>query len=97
MNTTSNHRRTATIVRYHCYGTPRHHLSVCYLGEVLRWAVRDADGYHQGHATADMVHNGEQSIEAAKDIARKQGFTHVKFDGDWSDFAARNIPRNGKL
>ena len=93
MSTTSN-RRTATITRYHCYGTPRHHLSVSYLGQRLRWTVRDADGYYKGNAIADMVHNGDESIEAAKNIARKQGFTHVKFDGDWPN--ARK-PRNGKL
>jgi hypothetical protein len=39
-----------------------------------------------------MVDYGQESIEAAKSHARKQGFTHIRFAGEW-----RNKPRGGKL
>jgi beta-mannanase len=84
--------RTATVTRYHCYGTPQHHLSVSYRGETLRWATHDPQGYYTGNAYADMVDYGQESIEAAKDHARKQGFTHIRFAGEW-----RTKPRGGKL
>lgn len=83
-------RKTATIDRYHCWGTPRHHLRVAYMGRTLQW--RDTSSPGLSFAYADMVDYGAESIEAAKAHAKRQGFTHVRFTGDWSV-----KPRGGKL
>lgn len=84
--------KTATIERYHCFGTPNHHLKVTYKGHTLRWSNHDAKGYYLGETWADMVDYGAESIVAARGHAKKHGFTHVKFTGDW-----KNKPRGGKV
>ena len=85
-------RRTATIERYHCYGTPRHHLRVTYRGRVLRW--RDASSPGLCFAMADAPDWGAESLQAMKAHARRHGFTHVRIVGDWS---GRTKPRGGSL
>ena len=87
-------RKTATIERYHCYGTVNHHLRVYYRGKTLKWANRDPEGYYLGESWADMVDYGQESIDAARQHAKRQGFSHVKFTGEWSH--ARK-PKGGKL
>lgn len=82
-------RHTATIERYHCYGTRHHHLRVTYRGKTLQWS----EGLTS--AWADMVDYGQESIDAAKGHARKQGFTHCRFVGDWTNY--RSPQRGGKL
>jgi len=91
---TSTKRKTATIDRYHCYGTPNHHLSVSYRSKVLRWSTHDKDGYWTGNAYADMVDYGKESIDAAKRHAINHGFTHVKFTGEWPKGGK---PKGGKI
>lgn len=81
-------RKTATIERYRCRGTPRYHLRLTYRGLTLNYWQ---SGYSLWH---DCVHYGDDSIEALKDAARKRGFTHVRFTGDWT--CARK-PKGGAL
>lgn len=80
--------RTATIERYHRFGTPRHHLRVIYRGRVLWWR----DG--AGSAIADAPDYGAESLAAMREHARKHGFTHVRIAGDWQ---GRTKPKGGKL
>ena len=84
--------KTATIERWHCYGTPNHHLYVTYKGRPLQW--RDPNFPGLSFAFAVMVDYGAESIEACKAHARRMGFTHVRFAGEWN---LNNMPRGGKL
>lgn len=80
--------KTATIERYHVYGTRNYMLRVMYRGLVLRW-------WEKGYSVhANMLDCGRESIEAAKQHARNQGFTHCRFVGDWS-YSTK--PRGGAL
>lgn len=85
-------RRTATIERYHCYGTPRLHLRVTYQGRVLRW--RDASSPGLSFAMADAEDRGAETLDAMRAHARRHGFTHVRIVGDWF---GRTKPRGGSL
>ena len=87
-------RFTATIERYHCYGTPHHWLHVHYRGRVLNWSLRDADGYYQGQAYADARDDGPEVLQAMRQHAARMGFTHVRIAGDWS---GRTKPKGGRL
>lgn len=73
--------KTATIERYHCYGTPNHHIRVTYRGNVLRW--RDSASPGLSFAMADTVDRGSETIGAMIEHARRHGFTHARFTGDW--------------
>lgn len=84
--------KTATIERSHCYGTPRYQLSVRYLGKVLQWRDETYLGYITAHAY--ILDDGADAIERARTVARRYGFTHCRFTGDWS---GRTKPSGGKL
>ena len=76
--------KTATIERHAYYGTPRHYQCVTYRGHVLRWA-------EPGNVSA-MAHapcNGHETIGAMIEHARRFGFTHVRFAGDWTRYTVR--------
>lgn len=87
-------KRTATIERYHCYGTPHHWLNVHYRGKVLNWATHREDGSYEGQAYADARHDGPDVMEAMRQHAKRKGFTHVRIVGDWAGFTK---PKGGKL
>lgn len=80
--------KTATIERYHVYGTPRHNLRLTYRGKTVRWRDGIAEVW------ADAPHYGVESIDAFRAHAKRQGFTHVRIAGDWSKSAK---PSGGKL
>lgn len=80
--------RTATIERYHCFGTPRYHLRVTYKGELLRWRSGGMS------VVADAVDYGNETFMAMWAHARNHGFTHVRVAGDWT---GRTKPRGGKI
>lgn len=97
-------RKTATIVRSHVYGTPRYELSVTYRGETLAWV--DSAKYSfaitlyatiQEDRTASDVHRQRtcRDIQWCEGIARKWGFTHIRFAGEWSP--NRLKPNGGAL
>ena len=66
----------------------RYVLSVHYRGHVLRWREGIADVWA-------IVQDGyPDSIEIARQHAKRQRFTHVRFTGDWTK---RTKPRGGKL
>ena len=79
-------RRTATIERYHLFGTPYDNIRVTYRGYTLCWRK---DIYH---VFAHARYYGHESIDAMKQHARRQGFTHVRFVGWTTD-----KPKDGKL
>lgn len=78
--------KTATIERYHVWGTSHHHLRVTYKGKTLNWWKDGA------HVYADMLDYGNESIDACMEHAKRQGFNRVRFVGDW-----RNPPNGGML
>lgn len=81
-------RKTATIERCHCYGTPRFYFCLTYRGRVCSY-------WQTGHIVyCQTMADDLESLQAMKDHARKQGFTHVKFSGDWDK---RTKPQGGKL
>jgi hypothetical protein len=89
---------TATIERYHVWGTHRHELRVMHRGRVVSW--------YEGltHVLAIVQDDPTQArdvgwlvstdVHACRLHAKRQGFTHVRFAGDWSK---RTKPKDGKL
>lgn len=81
--------KTATIERYHCYGTPRYHIRVTYCGRTINWAEGNSTVY------ADWVDGSQDAdIANARAVAKRFGFTHVRFVGDWE---RRTKPQGGKV
>lgn len=80
--------RTATIERFAMWGTGRATLRVMYRGVPLSW--RDGCGY----AVALATDTGDDVREAMRQHARNQGFTHVRYVGDWP---GATKPKGGKL
>ena len=80
--------KTATIERYLAGGTNTYWLSTYYRGRILNWVADRVSCY----ATAPDY--GQESIEESKARAKRFGFTHVRFVGDWSK---RTKPKGGKL
>jgi hypothetical protein len=87
-------KRTATIERYHCFGTPHHWLQVHYRGKVLNWSARRPDGSYEGQTYADARHDGDDVLAAMRAHAKRMGFTHVRITGDWQ---GRTKPNGGAL
>lgn len=79
--------KTATIERYHVWGTPRHNIRVTYRGKTLN--------HWEGltHSYADMPDSPE-AREHCKAYALRQGFDMVRYVGDWSKTTK---PKGGKL
>ncbi len=61
-------RKTATIERYHMYGTRHHALKITY----------------RGYTRHEVIDHGEDSIVLLLNVARVRGYTHAKFVGDWA-------------
>ena len=81
-------RKTATIERYHIFGTMRHGIRALYRGVTLRW-------HEKGYSVrADAPYYGTESSDAMRQHAKRLGFTHCRFIGDWSKAAK---PRGGAL
>jgi hypothetical protein len=79
-------RKTVTLERYHCYGTPRHHIRLTYRGVTLHWWEQTDTGPASVYADAADHHDSWQ-IAAMRATAKKQGFTHLRIAGDWSQRA----------
>ncbi len=60
-------RKTATIERYHMYGTRHYSLKMTY----------------KGYTWHEVTDHGNDSTEKLLTLARNRGFTHVKFVGNW--------------
>lgn len=86
-------KRTVTLERYPCYGTPRHHLRLTYRGLTLHWWEQTETGPASVYADACDLHAQDQ-IDAMRLTAKKQGFTHLRVVGDWS---RSTKPKGGKL
>jgi len=93
-------RKTATIERYHVYGTPRHELRVTYRGEFINWWETSPEGAHvhayaivQDDPTKDWD-GGPVDVNMCRLYAKRMGFTHVRIVGDWD---RRTKPAGGKL
>lgn len=90
-------RKTATIERYHVYGTPRHHVRATYRGHTVNyWQQGDC---RPEHVYLDAVHCfGIDEIELLHEWRKRLkglGFTHVRFDGAWGKHNTK--PKGGKL
>lgn len=82
-------RKTATIERFHMYGTPRYCLHLLYRGSVVQWSEGNGvTGY------AQTAYDDAEALQAMRDTARRFGFTHVRIAGDWQ---GRTKPKGGKL
>jgi len=81
--------KTATIERYHVFGTMRHNIRVTYRGNVLTWVTSDPWTRHY----ADASFYGQESIDAMRQHAKRAGFSHVRFVGDWDKWTK---PKGGK-
>jgi hypothetical protein len=81
-------RKTATIERFHVYGTPRYGYVLTYRGNVIRWREGLAECWAQ---TAD---DSLESLQSLKARALQFGFTHVRITGNWE---RRTKPNGGKL
>lgn len=79
--------KTATLERYHCFGTPNHHIRLTYRGETLHW--RDMESPGLSFAFADCPHFGTAEVNVMIDRVRRFGFTHIKFTGDWRGHTVR--------
>lgn len=82
--------KTAVAERTAVFGTHNYMLGVHYRGRLLRWSV----GSPPITAYANFLYLGVESEEHARNIARKRGFTHIRFTGDWTK---RTKPKGGKL
>ena len=81
-------RKTATIERYHIFGTMRHMIRVTYRGRPLTW-------WENGYSVhAHCEHHGPTEVEYMRDHARRHGFTHARIVGDWDH---RTKPTGGAL
>jgi hypothetical protein len=81
-------QKTAIITRYHVWGTWRHALQVSYRVRILSYWK---NGYPQFLGGLEDTQN---EIDRLCTIAKEQGFTHVRFAGDWSKSSQ---PKNRKL
>jgi hypothetical protein len=86
-------RQTITLERYHCYGTPRHHLRLTYRGRTLHWWEQTDTGPASVYADAADLHAPDQ-IDAMRAMAKRHGFSHLRITGDWS---RRDKPRGGLI
>ena len=79
-------KKTITIFRYPVSGANCDMIEARYRGVTLNW-------YGDGHQeSAQEKYVGDESIDAMKQHARRQGFTHVRFVGWTTD-----KPKGGKL
>lgn len=81
-------RKTATIERFATWGTGRATLRVLYRGDVLRWS--EGRGIS---AMAQATDYGEDVRQAMRQHAKNQGFTHVRYVGEWGN----SKPKGGAL
>jgi hypothetical protein len=86
----STKQRTATIERYHVFGTRHYCLSLIYRGRDL------TPCFDSLHRVPVMVPDDAEGILRMQRIAKAQGFTHCRFTGDWDRYG-RTKPRGGKL
>lgn len=88
-------RKTATIERYHVYGTSRYELRVTYRGRVIRWqeGMTTCMAILQDYPARDC--DGQPvDVNMARLHAMRQGFTHVRIAGDWTK---RTKPAGGAV
>lgn len=70
--------KTATIDLYHVWGTPHNCVALFYRGEELTpWESPTCP-------LPQWIPADENGIERLRQVARKQGFTHVRFTGVWT-------------
>lgn len=81
-------RETATIERYHVRGTPHYCLAVSYRGKDFTPAVSS------GSVLQEWIPGDADGVARCREAAKRCGFTHVKFTGDWDRMTK---PRGGKL
>lgn len=85
-------KRTATVFRHHVGGTQRYMLQLCYGSRILRWTENGQTTYAQ---TVDRDANSQ--IDYMRQVAKRQGYTHIKFEGAWGSDHKRTKPKGGKL
>lgn len=80
--------KTATIERYHVFGTSRHNQSLTYNGSTLHYWSDGQSVYVQAPCY------GIETIKELSKRAYQRGFTHIRFCGDWSGY---NVPKTIKI
>lgn len=83
--------KTCTVQRYHVFGTHHHHVQVSYRGHVLQWRDQSSPGL--SFCYADVPEYGD-AVQRMLDLARRWGFTHARFTGDWQ---GRSVRKSLKL
>lgn len=83
--------KTATLERYHVWGTPNHCLALFYRNEELTPRENPALPGHR--ALPAWIRDDDAGIAQLVSHARSLGFTHVKFEGDWSKRTIRKTMR----
>lgn len=84
-------KKTATLERSRgVSGHPSsYRLSLKYHGKyAVSWVIENV------WVPADAPDYGDESVEGFRELAKQDGFTHIRFAGDW---AGRDKPREGKL
>lgn len=79
--------KTATIERYHVWGTPNHCVALWYRGEELT-PLEDGSTVRRQWIPDDV-----QGVERLRQVAINLGFTHVRYTGEWG----RKHPKKQKL
>lgn len=85
-------KTTATIERYHVYGTPNYCVALFHRGSEYTPKERDAHGH--ASTQAQWIPADAEGVELLRQHAKSLGFTHVRFAGDWSK---QTKPAGGKL
>ena len=81
-------QRTATIERCHMWGTPRNYFQLMYNGRCVCWWENGAQVF------AQTMYDDAEALQAMRDTAKRQGFTHVRIAGEWQ---GRTKPKGGKV
>lgn len=85
-------RKTASIERYHVWGTPNYCLSMFYRTDEM--TPRDPASFPGHRALPAWIPDDATGIERMRVHAKANGFTHVRFVGDWE---RRVKPSGGKI
>jgi hypothetical protein len=81
-------RKTATIERYHVYGTPNYCVALFYQGRELTPKESPRSVLHR------WIPGDSEGVTELTALAARLGFTHVRYVGNWE---RQTKPRDGEL